>query len=118
MKKFTRFIEFNSIFMSISVAVVAALCSAGLKTDNDIVTIVGIVCGIVLIFAIALKEPIMYAIYKMRVRDFVEGASQPFIRVNSVNWKVLELLPNINTMCAKHIVYIQWTKAFYQAKKG
>lgn len=105
MKKFSNFIGFNGIFMSLSVALVAGLCIGGLKADNDAVTIAGIICGIILIFVIALREPIMYAIYKMRVRDFVEGVSQPFIRVNSVNWKVLELLPNVDTMCAKHIVY-------------
>ena len=47
----------------------------------------------------------MFAVYKMRMRDFVEGATQPFVKVNSANWKVLELVPNIDAMCAKHIVY-------------
>ena len=105
MKKFTRFIKFNGLFTALAVALVAGLCFMGLRTYNDPMTISGIVCGVILIFIIALREPVMYAVYKMRVRDFVEGVSQPFIRVNSVNWKVLELIPNIDKMCAKHIVY-------------
>ena len=105
MKKFTKFIGLNGIFLSLSVAVVAALCVGGLRTENDAVTIAGICAGVLLMIVIGLKEPVMYAVYKMRVRDFVEGVSEPFVRVNSVNWKVLELLPNIDTMRAKHIVY-------------
>ena len=105
MKKFTRFIGFNGIFMSFAVAIVAALCVGGLKTDNDAITITGICLGILLIIVIGIKEPVMFAVYKMRIRDFVEGVTQPFIRVNSVNWKVLELIPNVDKMCAKHIVY-------------
>ena len=105
MKKFTKFIGLNGIFLSLSVAVVAALCVGGLRSENDAVTLAGICAGVLLMIVIGLKEPVMYAVYKMRVRDFVEGVSEPFVRVNSVNWKVLELLPNIDTMRAKHIVY-------------
>ena len=69
MKKFTRFIGFNGIFMSFAVAIVAALCVGGLKTDNDAITITGICLGILLIIVIGIKEPVMFAVYKMRIRD-------------------------------------------------
>ena len=105
MKKFLKFINLNGIFMACAVAIVATLCSLGLRTDNDALTITGICAGILLVLIIGLKEPIMFAVYKMRMRDFVEGATQPFVKVNSANWKVLELVPNIDAMCAKHIVY-------------
>ncbi len=105
MNKFLKFIDLNGVFMAIAVAVVASLCIGGLQADNDTLTISGIVVGVLLMFVIALREPIMFAVYKMRMRDFIEGASEPFVRVNSVNWKVLELLPNIDEMRAKHIVY-------------
>ncbi len=105
MKKFMDFVDLNGIFLAISVAIVVGLFVSGSKTDNDALTIAGFVCGILLILIIALKEPIMYAVYKMRVRDFIDGTTQPFIHVNSANSKVLALVPDIDEMKAKHIVY-------------
>lgn len=105
MKKFISFIDLNSIFLILSVAIVAALFMTGSKTDNDTLTVAGFICGLLLIIVIALKEPVMFAVYKMRVRDFTEGETKPFIKVNSASSKVIALIPNIDEMKAKHIVY-------------
>lgn len=105
MKKFINFIDLNGIFLALSVALVAGLFTSGANADNDTLTIAGFVCGLLLIFVIVLKEPVMFAVYKMRVRDFIDGETKPFIKVNSANSKIIALIPNIDEMKAKHIVY-------------
>lgn len=105
MKKFISFIDLNGIFLALSVAIVFGLFKTGANSNNDALTIAGFVCGLLLILVIALKEPVMFAVYKMRVRDFIDGETKPFIKVNSANSKVLALIPNIDEMKAKHIVY-------------
>ncbi|MBR3604815.1 MAG: helix-hairpin-helix domain-containing protein [Candidatus Gastranaerophilales bacterium] len=91
----------NGIIISILTAIIVYFYVSENATLSIIATVL-VVLSLTYLFS---KQTIIYNYYKSKISNFEEGTSTPFIDVNKVSWKILTLIPKIDKMTAKHIVY-------------
>lgn len=86
-------------------SVVAAIITYFLISENSALKITGVVVTLLALIYLFSKDTIVYNYYKSKIINFEDNVSKPFVNVNKVTWKILALIPNIDKMTAKHIVY-------------
>ena len=91
----------NGIIISILTAIIVYFYVSENATLSVIATVL-VVLSLIYLFS---KQAIIYNYYKSKISNFEENTSTPFIDVNKVSWKILTLIPKIDKMTAKHIVY-------------
>ena len=91
----------NGIIISILTAIIVYFYVSENATLGIIATVL-VVFSLIYLFS---KQTITYNYYKSKISNFEENTSTPFIDVNKVSWKILTLIPKIDKMTAKHIVY-------------
>ena len=74
-------------------------------SENTILNTFAVILTLLALIYLFAKQTIIYNYYKSEISNFKEDISSPFINVNKVSWKILMLIPNIDKMTAKHIVY-------------
>ena len=89
----------------IVISLLTAIISFFYISENSTLKIVAIILTVSALAFLFLKDVVIYNIYKSKIGNFKENISGPIINVNKVSWKILELIPKIDKMTAKHIVY-------------
>lgn len=91
----------SGIIVSIITAIIVYLYIS----EDTILKILSIILTVLAFIYLFSKQVIVYNFYKSKMSDFKEGISNPFINVNKVSWKILALIPNIDRITAKRIIY-------------
>lgn len=91
----------NGIITSVVVAIITYF----LISENSALKITGVVATLLALIYLFSKDTIVYNYYKSKIINFEDNVSKPFVNANKVTWKILALIPNIDKMTAKHIVY-------------
>ncbi len=91
----------NGFIVSISTAIIVYFYIS----ENAILNTFAVILTLLALIYLFTKQTIIYNYYKSKISNFIEGTSSPFINVNKVSWKILMLIPNIDKMTAKHIIY-------------
>ena len=89
----------------IIISILTALIVYFYLSQTFVLKVVAIILTLIAIIYLFFKDIIAYNSYKAKISMFKEGVSNPFIDVNKVSWKILLLMPGVDKMTAKHIVY-------------